>query len=108
MSYKTLKIQKVKFTTWQLHEKLFSKLPQILMISFDRKSHIEIIEKILMDKYEYNLIASAVHVGLQNDGHYVAFVKRRNKWYFANDEHIKEQDLPDKAGHYFMIYNLKV
>jgi len=38
----------------------------------------------------------------------VAFVKRRNKWYFANDEHIKEQDLPDKAGHYFMIYNLKV
>ena len=53
------------------------------MISFDRKSHIEIIEKILMDKYEYNLIASAVHVGLQNDGHYVAFVKRRNKWYFV-------------------------
>ena len=78
------------------------------MISFDRKSHIEIIEKILMDKYEYNLIASAVHVGLQNDGHYVAFVKRRNKWYFANDEYIKEQDLPQKAGHYFMIYNLKV
>ena len=106
-------IQNFEDTEGKVHHvattrKLFSKLPQILMISFDRKSHIEIIEKILMDKYEYNLIASAVHVGLQNDGHYVAFVKRRNKWYFANDEHIKEQDLPDKAGHYFMIYNLKV
>ena len=88
--------------------KLFSKLPQILMISFDRKSHVKIIENILMDKYEYNLIASAVHVGLQNDGHYVGFVKRRNKWYFVNDDHITQQDLPEEAGHYFMVYNLKI
>ena len=87
--------------------KLFSKLPQVLMISFDRKSHIKIIENILMDKYEYNLIASAVHVGHQNDGHYVGFVKRRNKWYYANDDHITQQDLPEEAGHYFMVYNLK-
>ena len=77
------------------------------MISFDKKSHIKIIENILMDKYEYNLIASAVHVGLQNDGHYVGFVKRYNKWYYANDDQIKQQDLPDEAGHYFMVYNLK-
>jgi hypothetical protein len=88
--------------------KLFSKLPQILMISFDRKSHIRIIENILMDKYEYNLIASAVHVGHQNDGHYVGFVKRRNKWYYANDDHITQQDLPEEAGHYFMVYNIKI
>ena len=87
--------------------KLFSKLPQILMISFDRKSHVKIIENILMDKYEYNLIASAVHVGLQNDGHYVGFVKRRNKWYYVNDDKITQQDLPEEVGHYFMVYNLK-
>ena len=87
---------------------VFSKLPQVLMISFDRKSHIKIIENILMDKYEYNLIASAVHVGMQNDGHYVGFVKRRNKWYFANDDHITQQELPEEAGHYFMVYNLKI
>jgi ubiquitin C-terminal hydrolase len=88
--------------------KLFSKLPQILMISFDRKSHIKIIENILMDKYEYNLIASAVHVGLQNDGHYVGFVKRHNKWYYANDDQFTQQELPEEAGHYFMVYNLKI
>jgi len=87
--------------------KLFSKLPQILMISFDRKSHIKIIENILMDKYEYNLIASAVHVGLQNDGHYMSFVTRRNMWFCINDEMVREEELPDQGGFDFMVYNLK-
>ena len=86
---------------------VFSKLPQVLMISFDTKSHIEIIENILIDKYEYNLISTAVHVGIQDDGHYVTFAKRRNKWFLLNDESIKQHDLPDKAGYYLMVYNLK-
>jgi uncharacterized UBP type Zn finger protein len=86
---------------------VFSKLPQVLMISFDRKSHVQIIENIIIDKYEYNLISAAVHVGYQNDGHYVSFVKRRNKWFLINDDSIKEHELPDEAGYYFMVYNLK-
>ena len=86
---------------------LFSKLPQVLMISFDTKSHVQIIENILIDKFEYNLIASAVHVGHQHDGHYVSFVKRRNKWFLVDDDSIREHDLPDEAGYYFMVYNLK-
>jgi uncharacterized UBP type Zn finger protein len=86
---------------------LFSKLPQVLMVSFDRKSHIQIIENIIIDKYEYNLVASAVHVGNQNDGHYVGIIKRRNKWFLADDDTVKEHPLPDEAGYYFMVYNLK-
>ena len=86
---------------------LFSKLPQILMISFDRKSHIEIIENILINDYEYNLVSTAVHVGAQDDGHYVSFVKRRDKWFCINDEMVREEELPDQAGFYFMVYNLK-
>jgi uncharacterized UBP type Zn finger protein len=86
---------------------LFSKLPQILMISFDTKSSIKIIENILIDKYEYNLISSAVHVGDQDDGHYVTFAKSRNKWFLLNDDSIKEHTLPEEAGFYFMVYNLK-
>ena len=86
---------------------LFSKLPQILMISFDRKSHIEIIENILINDYEYNLVSTAVHVGAQNDGHYVSFAKRRDKWFCINDEMVREEELPDQAGFYFMVYNLK-
>jgi hypothetical protein len=86
---------------------LFSKLPQLLMISFDRKSHIHIIEKLIIDKYEYNLISTAVHVGRQYDGHYVSFVKRKNKWFLIDDDTIQEHSLPEEAGYYFMVYNLK-
>mgnify|MGYP001160681362 CR=1 FL=1 len=86
---------------------VFSKLSQILMISFDRKSHIKVIETIHIAGVEYSLIASAVHVGRQFDGHYMSFVKRRNKWFLLNDESIQEHELPIEAGHYFMIYNLK-
>jgi len=86
---------------------VFSKLSQILMISFDRKSHIKIIETIHIGGAEYDLIASAVHVRNQNDGHYMSFVKRRNKWFLLNDESTEEHELPLEAGHYFMVYNLK-
>ncbi len=40
-------------------------------------------------------------------GHYVSFVKKRNKWFFINDEMVREEELPDEAGFYFMVYNLK-
>ena len=86
---------------------VFSKLPQVLMISFDRKSHIHVIEKILIDKYEYELIASAVHIGIQRDGHYVSFVKHAEKWYYINDNFVNEVELPETAGHYVLVYNLK-
>ena len=77
------------------------------MISFDRKSHINVIEKIRIDKYEYNLIASAVHLGIQEDGHYVSFVKHTDKWYYINDEFVDEAQLPTSGGHYVLVYNLK-
>ena len=80
---------------------------KVLMISFDSKSHIKIIENLLIQDYEYNLISAALHVGHQNDGHYVSFVKRRNKWNLIDDETIKEHELPDEGGFYFMVYNLK-
>ena len=86
---------------------LFSKLPQVFMISFDRKSHINVIEKIIIDKYEYNLVASAVHIGIQCDGHYVSFVKHMDKWYYINDDFVDESNLPNSAGHYVLVYNLK-
>lgn len=86
---------------------LFSKLPQVLMISFDRKSHIKIIENLLIREHEYNLVSCAIHVGNQNDGHYASFVKLRNKWHFINDETIQQHSLPDEGGFYFMVYNLK-
>ena len=86
---------------------LFSKLPQVLIISLDKKTNISVIEKLLIDKYEYNLIASATHIGNEMDGHYVSFVRREDKWYNANDEFLNEINLLTSGGHYVMVYNLK-
>jgi len=35
----------------------------------------------------------------------MSFVKRRNKWFLLNDESTEEHELPEEAGHYFMVYN---
>lgn len=87
---------------------VFSKLPKILMISFDKKSHVEILETLTIDGHEYNLISTAIHVGHQLDGHYVSFVKRKSKWFLINDEIIKEHELPPEGGFYFMVYSLRI
>lgn len=84
---------------------VFSKLPRILMISFDQKSHVEIIEKLIVQGQEYNLISTALHVGEQDDGHYVSFVRKKRKWYLINDDKIEEHELPSEGGFYFMVYN---
>ena len=86
---------------------VFSQLPQVLIISFDKKCHVQILEKLIIDNKQYNLISTALHVGDQDDGHYVSFVKRRNKWFLMNDEMMKEHELPEEGGYYLMVYNLK-
>ena len=86
---------------------IFSTLPQVLMISFDTKSHFKVYEKLLIGDFEYNLIASAIHIGVQSDGHYVSFVKHMDKWYYINDDFVEEVNLPKSAGHYLLVYNLK-
>jgi len=86
---------------------LFSKLPQVLMISFDKKSQINAIQKLLIGKYEYNLISSAVHIGVQCDGHYVSYVKHGTNWYYINDDFVSETQFPISESHYVLVYNLK-
>lgn len=86
---------------------IFSKLPQMLIISFDKKSHVNVIENITIDKHEYELVASAIHTGIQQDGHYVSFVKNEDVWYYTNDTQVTKADLPETAGHYVLVYNLR-
>tara|TARA_B100001094_G_scaffold269768_1_gene274132 strand:- start:9272 stop:10054 length:783 start_codon:yes stop_codon:yes gene_type:complete len=86
---------------------VFSKFPKILMISFDKKSRVNAIEKIKIVDLEYDLIATGIHVGNQNKGHYVSFTKHKGLWYYKNDEFVAQQDLPKFSEHYLLIYNLK-
>lgn len=85
----------------------FSKHPRVLMVSFDKKGHVNVNEKLTIDGYEYELVASAIHVGFQNDGHYVAFTKHADTWYYKNDDFVIEQRFPCDAPHYLLMYILK-
>jgi hypothetical protein len=85
----------------------FSKCPQLLMISFDKKGYVDAIQNLTIDGHKYELITSAIHVGAQHSGHYLAFTKHRDKWYYKNDEVVFEQQFPTSAPHYLLMYNLK-
>lgn len=86
---------------------VFSELPKVLIVSFDKKSLVDVSDKIFMNTFEYSLVASGIHMGVQHGGHYVAFTKHKGKWYYKNDEHVTEQALPIRTGHYVLVYNLK-
>tara|TARA_R110002050_G_scaffold3534_6_gene18494 strand:- start:4376 stop:5038 length:663 start_codon:yes stop_codon:yes gene_type:complete len=86
---------------------MFSKLPPVFMLSFDVKNHIKIIHELILDNHTYKLTACAMHVGHQHDGHYVSFARQRNRWFFLNDEFVREQQPPDMGSYYFMVYSLE-
>jgi ubiquitin C-terminal hydrolase len=40
-------------------------------------------------EYVYDLAGICAHVGDPNNGHYTAFVKKNNNWFFCNDERVQ-------------------
>lgn len=86
---------------------LLSEYPSILMVSFDKKSVIKIAENITVDNHVYGLFATSVHAGIQDDGHYSAFVKNGDTWYYIDDDLVKKHELPEKAPYYVLMYTLK-
>ena len=83
---------------------VFTALPRVFMVSFDKKSHISLHEYIEIGGLEYRLLSAAAHVGVQWDGHYVAFVRRGDRWYYANDEFVHAVSIPKNGSFYFLVY----
>jgi len=85
---------------------LFSRLPPILMISFDKKSVIDVVDTIVLGERTYKLVASAVHHGVQMGGHYSALTRQLDKpWHHKDDNTVRVlETIPVKEGHYFLIY----
>lgn len=86
---------------------LLSEYPNVLMVSFDKKSVIKITENIVIDNHVYELFATSVHAGIQHGGHYSAFVKRGETWYYIDDDLVKKHELPENAPYYVLMYILK-
>ena len=65
------------------------------------------VENISIDGNEYELVATAIHMGVQRGGHYLAFTKSGNQWYYNDDDVVKPEKLPIMAPHYLLMYTLK-
>jgi len=88
--------------------RVFSKLPRMLMLSFDKKTHCSVVERLKIGERKYRLVAAAVHHGIQWAGHYGAYTYYDKKWYLKDDDTVEELPggLPEKAGYYVLVYTL--
>ena len=83
---------------------VFTAMPQVFMVSFDKKSFVTVAEYIEVGELKYRLLAAAVHVGIQWDGHYVAFTRHKDQWYYKNDDVVEAVNLPRQGGFYVLVY----
>lgn len=83
---------------------VFSELPPVLMISFDKKSAVDVFERLEIGKVKYRLVATALHAGVQFDGHYVACCWHRG-WHLVDDDRVTAlESAPPPGGHYLFVY----
>jgi len=97
-------------------KRLFSKLPKLLVLSFsmyNRKNKITLEETLDMGNYVvnseqrclYDLVATCIHCGTVNNGHYVSFTKHHDKWYFKDDDNCTHVNtFPTTDNHYIVFY----
>ncbi len=77
--------------------------PSIMIYSLSVKSEITLVN--ILDNY--TLFSTITHVGDQNSGHYINYIKNidNGKWSMINDHMIIDDvDFPMTACHYFAIY----
>ena len=87
---------------------IFSKYPQILIVSFDKKSYVEIDEELKLGNNVYELQSTIIHKGIQYGGHYMSTVKINNEWLIQDDHNLgKLVQFPKEDNHFVLVYNLK-
>ena len=80
---------------------LFSMVPRVLIVSLQGRRLIQ-VEDQLINKQLFALIC---HVGDESGGHYVAFTKHMNMWFYKNDLQVTTiESPPEKAYYYLAMY----
>jgi ubiquitin C-terminal hydrolase len=94
---------------------LFWTLPKVLILSLTVKTVVTLEEDLDLTKWlhpestecktHYKLFATCIHSGSQNGGHYSAFTKHRDQWYFKDDDAVSKVDsYPKTCGHHIMFF----
>ena len=87
---------------------IFSKYPQIFIVSFDKKSYVKIDEELKIGDNVYELQSTIIHKGIQYGGHYMSTKKINNDWFIQDDDNLgKLHNFPKEDNHFVLVYNLK-
>ena len=82
---------------------ILDSIPPILIVSFDKKSKIELEYTLTFDsKYKYELTSTILHSGVQQGGHYYSMTKFGDKWVAQDDETITEVK-PNRVDSYYVL-----
>jgi ubiquitin C-terminal hydrolase len=60
------------------------------------------------DEWNYKLYAVVVHQGSVSGGHYIAYTRRGDNWYYFSDSHCKQTtwDIVKNSQAYILFYEL--
>jgi len=87
---------------------IFSKYPQIFIVSFDKKSYVKIDEELKIGDNVYELQSTIIHKGIQYGGHYMSIVNHGDDWIIQDDDTLgKLNSFPKEDNHFVLVYNLK-
>lgn len=87
---------------------IFSKYPNIFIVSFDKKSFVKIEKNLNIGNNIYELQSTIIHKGIQCGGHYMSTIKIDEDWFIQDDDNLgKLNDLPKEDNHFILVYNLK-
>ena len=77
---------------------VFTKLPRVLVVCFQGRMRIKVTETI----HGKTLFALIAHSGTQDSGHYVAFTKHVDTWFYKNDHLVAVIPEPPEWERYYL------
>jgi ubiquitin C-terminal hydrolase len=84
---------------------VITSVPRILIVSFQGRRLVSVSHELRIGSVTKSLFALICHVGNEFGGHYVAFTKHMDTWYYKNDHHVTTVgDPPDQAFYSLAMY----
>lgn len=98
---------------------LFWSVPTVFILSLSTKTVVNLEEDLDLSPWihqesphkikpaKYKLFATCIHTGSQHGGHYSAYTKYGDQWYFKDDDAVSRVDsYPKTCGHHVMFFKI--
>jgi ubiquitin C-terminal hydrolase len=83
---------------------LITEVPRILIVSLQGRKSITLSHEVRVGRETKRLFALIAHVGDESGGHYVAFTKHMDQWFYKNDHQVVATEPPLQAYYSLAMY----